>query len=380
MSQLFQPITIRGMEVPNRIVYPAVQMNMGLTNRRGRAFYTERAQGGAGLIITANVAIDNFASEELWGGPDELAGFIGRLGNLVNQVHEAGARIGVQLWQANRFPQGRGMQLAGDEADPESGDRVAPSPREDMRELTIPEIEAIIYRFAKGARNVRDAGFDCVEIHGAHRYLPAQFSAPETNQRSDKYGGDGRGRMQFGIDVVTAVRAFVGADFPLFFRLGALENDDGAIHPDSIAYAQELEKAGTDCLDISTGGFGRAAVSPVKRDEMGTLVFLAEAIKKKVNIPVIAVGKINTPEVAEEIIEQGRADMVAIARQLIADPFWPKKVREGRFDEVVACDTCNVNCYSPTFYRRLPEGAPLCKVNERVGSEWEMPAPELAKS
>lgn len=375
--KLFQPITIRGMEVRNRIVYPAIQMNMGLTNRRARAFYTERAQGGAGLIITANTAIDNLASEELWGGPEELAGFIERLRKFTGQVHEAGARIGLQLWQANRFPQGRGTQVAGQEADPGSGDSVAPSPREDMRELTIPEIEAIIYRFAKGARNVRDAGFDCVEVHGAHRYLPCQFTAPETNQRTDKYGGDARRRMQFGIDLVTAVRAFVGPGFPVFFRLGALEKDDGTIHPDSIAYAQELEKAGVDCLDVSAAGFGRTPVSPVKRDKMATLVFLAESIKKNVDIPVIGVGKINTPEVAEQILEQGRADMVAIGRQLIAEPFWPKKVREGRFNEVIACDCCNINCYSPAFYRRLPEGAPLCKVNERVGREWEISAPEL---
>ncbi len=378
MSRLFQPIEIHGMEVPNRIVYPAIQMNMGLTNRRARAFYAERAQGGAGLIITANTAIDNLASEELWGGPEELAGFIGRLGKLADEVHEAGSKIGVQLWQANRFPQGRGTQIADKEADPDSGDRTAPSARDDMRELTIPEIEAIIYRFAKGARNVRDAGFDCVELHGAHRYLACQFTAPETNRRTDKYGGDSHRRMQFGVDLVTAVRAFVGPDFPILYRLGALETNNGETHPDSITFAAELEKAGVDCLDISTGGFGKAPVFPMKRNEMATLVFLAEAIKKNVGIPVIGVGKINTPEVAEAVLEQGRADMVAIGRQLIADAFWPKKVHAGRFDKVVACDSCNVNCCSPAFYRRLPEGAPLCKFNERVGHEWEVPSPEMA--
>jgi 2,4-dienoyl-CoA reductase (NADPH2) len=138
--KLFEPITIRGMTVPNRIVYPAIQMNMGLTNRRARAFYTERAVGGTGLLISANIAIDNFASEELWGGPDALAGFIKRLGQLVLQIHDAGAKMGVQLWQANRFPQGRGTQIADEEMFPDSGDRVAPSPREDMRQLTITEI------------------------------------------------------------------------------------------------------------------------------------------------------------------------------------------------------------------------------------------------
>lgn len=373
--KLFEPITIRGMELPNRIVYPAIQMNMGLTNRRARAFYTERALGGAGLLITANTAIDNLASEELWGGPDELAGFIDRLKRFTDQVHEAGAKIGLQLWQANRFPQGRGVQIASQEADPASGGRVAPSAREDMRELTIPEIESIIYRFAKGSRNVRDAGFDCVEIHGAHQYLACQFTSPQDNQRSDKYGGDARRRMQFGIDLVKAVRAFAGPDFPIFFRLGALEKGR-VIDPDSITYAQELVKAGVDCLDVSTGGYSRTPVTPGKRAKMGRLVFLAEAIKKNVTVPVIGVGRINDPEVAEEILTKGQADMVAIGRQLIADPFWPKKVREGRFNNVVACQSCNINCSSPAFERKLPKDAPLCKVNERVGKEWEIPPPE----
>ena len=373
--KLFEPITIHGMEVKNRIVYPAIQMNMGLTNRRARTFYTERARGGTGLLITGNTAIDNLASEEAWGGTEELAGFIERLRALTNQIHEAGAKIGVQLWQANRFPQGRGVQLAGMEADSTTGDRVAPSAREDMRELTIPEIESIIYRFAKGSRNVRDAGFDCVEVHGAHAYLPCQFTSPEMNQRTDKYGGDLAGRMKFGIDLVTAIRACVGPDFPIFFRLGAL-HDKNAINPDSITYAQELEKAGVDCLNISTSGWGGIPVAPPKRNRMGTFAFLAEAIKENVNIPVIAVGRINTPEVAEEILVNGQADMVAIGRQLLADPFWPNKVLEGQFNEVTACDSCGVNCFSPTFERKVPKNAPLCRVNDRVGKEWEIPAPE----
>lgn len=373
--RLFEPITIRGMEVRNRIVYPAIQLNMGLTNRRARAFYTERARGGAGLMLTANTSIDNLACEELWGGTEELAAFVERLRWLTDQIHETSAKIGLQLWQGNRFPQGRGVQVAGKEVDPSSGDRVAPSAHEDMRQLTIPEIESIIYRFAKGSRHVRDAGFDCVEIHGAHGYLPCQFTSPEFNQRTDKYGGNLAGRMKFGIDLVTAVRAWVGPDFPILFRLGALEKN-GSLHPDSITYAQELEKAGVDCLDVSTAGYGRTPVSPPRRYRMGTLAFLAEAIKKKVSIPVIAVGRINTPEVAEEILTKGKADMVAIGRQLIADPFWPKKVLEGRFHEVVACNSCNINCYAPAFERHLPQGAPICKFNERVGREWEIPPPE----
>lgn len=115
-------------------------------------------------------------------------------------------------------------------------------------------------------------------------------------------------------------------------------------------------------------------MAPPKRNRMGTFAFLAGAIKKNVNIPVIAVGRINTPEVAEAILQKGQADMVAIGRQLIADPFWPRKVQQGRASEIIACDSCNINCYAPAFERKLPAGAPLCKVNSRVGKEWESPA------
>jgi len=370
--KLFEPISIRDMKLKNRVVYPAFQMNMGLSNRRARAFYAERALGGTALVFTANTAIDNLAEEQLWGGAEQLDAFIRRLRLLTDQVHEAGGKIGLQLWMANRFPIGNGMQIAGVEADPTSGELVAPSAVDDKRELTIPEIEAIIYRFAKGARNVRDAGFDCVELHGAHSYLPCQFTYSGTNQRDDVYGGDARRRMQFGINLVKAVRAFVGPDYPVFYRLGVLEKEDG-VDPDSISFAQELEKAGVDCLDISTGGFGRTPVVPTKRDKMGTLVHLAEAIKKNVSVPVIGVGKINTPEVAEAVLKEGRADMVAVGRQLVADPFWSKKIMEGRFEDVVNCESCSVNCCSPAFKRNLPDDAPLCKNNERVGREWEIP-------
>jgi len=154
------------------------------------------------------------------------------------------------------------------------------------------------------------------------------------------------------------------------FRLGAME-ENGKIHPESVIYAQELEKAGVDLLDVSTGGWGPNPISPLKKHPMGTFVYLAEPIKKAVNIPVIAVGKINTPEVAESILAKGQADMVAIGRQLIADPYWPQKVREGRFKEVVACECCNINCYAPAFERKLPPDSPLCKNNSRAGNEWK---------
>ncbi len=369
--KLFEPITIRSMVVPNRIVYPAIQLNLGMNSRRARAFFSERARGGAGLILTGDTSIDNFACEDLWGGTAGMNDFIKRLRVFTGDVHNAGGKISVQLWQNNRFPQGKGTQVSSKEMYPESGERVAPSAREDMRALTLIEIDSIIYRFAKGARVARDAGFDSIEIHGAHTYLLAQFANAATNRRTDQFGGSVEGRMKFGLDIVRGTRAFVGPDFPIMFRLGVRE-ENGKVHPESLIYAKELEKAGVDLLDISTAGWGPIPISPTKRYRMGTFVYLAEPIKKAVNIPVIAVGKINTPEVAESILEKGQADMVAIGRQLITDPYWPKKVSENRFKDVVPCECCNINCYAPAFERNLPPDAPLCKHNPRAGKEWEM--------
>jgi len=368
--KLFEPITIRNMTVPNRIVYPAIQLNVGMNSRRARAFFSERARGGTGLILTGDTSIDNFACEDLWGGTSGFNDFINRLKVFTGDVHAAGGKIVVQLWQNNRYPQGKGTQVSSKEVYPDAGVRVAPSAREDMRALTTIEIDSIIYRFAKGAYFAREAGFDSIEIHGAHTYLLSQFANADINKRTDQFGGSLEGRMKFGLDIVRATRAFVGPDYPIMFRLGVME-ENGKAHPESIIYAKELEKAGVDLLDISTGGWGPIPISPPKKYPMGTFVYLAEAVKKAVNIPVIAVGRINTPEVAESILEKGQADMVAIGRQLIADPYWPQKVKEGRFKDVVKCDSCNINCYAPAFERKLPPDAPLCKNNPRAGKEWE---------
>ncbi|MDP2954615.1 MAG: hypothetical protein Q8O76_15035, partial [Chloroflexota bacterium] len=137
------------------------------------------------------------------------------------------------------------------------------------------------------------------------------------------------------------------------------------------------ERAGVDCLNVSVGiPHPHLQASPSRRYAMGTFAHLAEAVKAQVKVPVVAVGRIQTGQVAEDILSQGKADMVAIARPLMCDPFWPKKVREGREAEIVVCDCCNVNCFSPIEKRRLPPDAPLCHFNPRLGREWEMPAPE----
>jgi 2,4-dienoyl-CoA reductase (NADPH2) len=178
--------------------------------------------------------------------------------------------------------------------------------------------------------------------------------------------------MRFGLETVSSIRQAVKRFPHLLPDAGAEEKRAGGITiKESQAFASELEKAGVDVFDVSIGlPTGRNA-SPSKRAKM-TFVFLAEAIKRVVSVPVMAVGRINLPEVAESILEEGRADLIGIARQLVTDPEWPNKVREGRAGEIVACNSCNA-CFTPMRSGTWKPGDPICMVNERAGREVDIP-------
>jgi len=290
--KLFEPITIRGLEFKNRIVMPPMQVGVGLRSPRARAYYVERAKGGAGTIIMAATSVDLFVSDDAWARPGGVDSFLEGVGPLIEEVKQTGARIGVQLWHGNQFPAGTGTPQD------TRGEAVAPSATEESRALTISETETIISRFAGAAANARRAGFDFVEVHGAHGYLACQFFSPATNHRDDKYGGDLRGRMRFGLDCVAAMRAEAGADYPIFYRLGAWEDiDHGITLEDGISFASELEKAGADVIDVSLGAMAGSALTPGPGSEQpeGTFVSLAEAVKRSVTVPVIVVGRFRTP-------------------------------------------------------------------------------------
>jgi 2,4-dienoyl-CoA reductase-like NADH-dependent reductase (Old Yellow Enzyme family)/thioredoxin reductase len=370
--KLFEPLVVRGMALRNRIVMPPMLVGVGYRGQRARSYYGERAKGGATAITVAGTSVDLFVSDEAWGRPGGVAAFAEGARLLTETVHQAGAKIGVQLWYGNRFPAGAG------EADGR-GVAVAPSPRGEMRALTISEIEEIISRFARGATQAREIGFDYAEVHGAHGYLFCQFFSPADNHRNDKYGGDLAGRMRLGVECVRAMRQAVGEHYPLFFRLGAWEDRPGGITiEDSTKFAVELERAGVDVLDISVGATSQpgSAVASGPGQPEGTLVPYAAAIKEKVGVPVIAVGRIKTSAFAESILTQGKADLIAIGRQLIADPFWPQKVAEGKEDEIVPCISCNV-CMDTG-----PRGSGLrCSVNASVTreSEYQIKAAEKSR-
>jgi 2,4-dienoyl-CoA reductase-like NADH-dependent reductase (Old Yellow Enzyme family)/thioredoxin reductase len=355
--QLFEPITVKSLKLKNRVLLPPMQLQADFRNRSARALYTEWARGGCGAIILPWTSVDMFLSEDLWRGRGTVAEFLEGCRLLTDDVHSAGARIGIQLNHARHFPSGIGMDDA-------RGKPIAPSPVDGHQELTIEEIEIIIAKFAQAASQCKQAGFDFVELHGAHGYLPCEFFSPLDNRRHDRYGGDLRRRMNFGLGAITAMRSAVGNSYPLFYRLGAWGARPGdTTLEDACRFAVELERVGVDCLDISVA---KPGVSPVPGPDqpLGTFVHLAAAVKRCVKVPIIAVGRINKAEVAEDILTCGKADLVAVGRQLIADPYWPHKVAAGEEDEVRPCLSCNVCLDSLWAGKGLQ-----CSVNPMAGVE-----------
>lgn len=350
--RLFEPLKIKGVEFKNRIVMPAIHVNLGVTGRRVKGYYVERAKGGVAAIVAPAVTVDVFIDDQAWlweGLPaGSCAKFREKLHDLVKDVQAAGAKFGMQLWHGNMFPSGMwgGYGLGENKI---TGDRVGPSAFGNRRAFTIGEIEAVVEKFAKAALVCKEVGFDFVDLNGAHGYLMNQFFSPVLNQRDDKYGGDLRRRMQFALDCVRETRKLVGEDYLITFRLGAVNAGPGGITvEDSVPFAVELEKAGVDMIGPSCADvfplFGPIGCMPA-----GTFVPAAEAIKKKVKVPVMGVGRIHTPELAEAYLAQNKLDLVGIGRQLIADPYYPEKIAAGRFDEVVPCVSCDL-CMDTTLY------------------------------
>jgi len=389
-KNLFQPISIGPMQLRNRIVMLPMHLRLDPTTEQGKAFYVARAKGGVAAIVSWATAVDLLVSDSAWGEPGGVAAFVKSLRPLIQGVHEAGAKIGMQLGHYNFYP--AVLPYSTNWLRPITGKEVvefvAPSARVEptgdihggappglgLRQLTVPEIEDIIDKFSKAAAKAKEIGFDFVEIHAAHGTLPCQFFSPLDNRRSDRYGGDLARRMTFGLECVKGMKSSAGKDYPVFFRIAAQDFDcpGGITLADSTAYAAELERAGADCFDVSVGIKGGTPywqhVAPGPKMPTGTFAPLAEAIKRKVRVPVIAVGKINTPDVAESILAQGRADLIGIARQLITDPLWPRKAMEKRTAEIVACTSCNRNCWAGPGVD-LPLDEPLCNENPEAGRE-----------
>lgn len=210
---------------------------------------------------------------------------------------------------------------------------------ETPRELTVEEIHQLVEQFGDCARRAQQAGFDGVEVHGAHGYLVGAFASPFANKRCDEYGGTIQNRARFAVEIIRNIKQKCGADFPVLYRMSAVEYVPGGLEiEEAKVLARLVEKAGADCIHCSQGVYASTQhIIPPSVVARGAYVQNAAAIKSAVHIPVVAVGRINDIQVAESILQSGQADLVTMARASLADPEMPKKIQEGREDEVLRC-------------------------------------------
>ena len=370
MKKILESITINGMTLRNRMIVSA--MVTGYANPDGSAsekyiaYHEAKARGGWGLIITEDYIINPKAgaSAPLPALYDDSQ--IESHRELTERVHAAGGAIAAQLYHAGRETS---SAVTGEQPVAPSA-IIDPTMPEQPRALTTEEIENLEDQFAAAALRAKKAGFDAIEIHGAHGYLVNQFVSPFSNKRTDSYGGSLRNRARFALNIVAKTRALVGPDYPIIYRMSVQEYVEGGLAlEEAKAFAQMLEEAGVDMIHCSQGIYGSiAAVVPPFGVTRGAFVENAAAIKSVVNIPVSAVGRINDPDLAEAILASGKADLVTMARASLADPELPNKVLEERYDDISRCIGCLQGCLANS---NAGTGKVRCLVNPMTGMEDE---------
>ena len=375
---LFSPIAIQNMELKNRIVMTAMHLGytpQGEVTDQLVNFYAERAKGGVGLAIVGGCPIDEF------GGMVGMISlyddrFIPGLKRLTDAVKNHGAKIAAQLYQAGRYT--HSAMIGGQKPISASAVRSRLT-GETPRALSLEEIPGVQDKFAESAVRSREAGFDAVEILGSAGYLISQFLSPITNLREDEYGGSFENRMRFGIETISKVRKALGPDYPILLRIAGNDFMEGSnTNHEAKIFSAEAEKAGIDLFNV-TGGWHETRVPQLT---MGVprkaYVYLARGIRSAVSKPVISSNRINDPRDAEEVLRSGGADLVTVARGLLADPDFPNKARSGKSRLIYHCVACNQGCFDSIF-----QGRPAtCTVNPRAGREAELqikPAPKSRK-
>ncbi len=375
---LTSPAQIGNMQLANRMVMAPMVTNYayadGSVTDRLRAYHAERARGGVGLIIVEA----SYVHPSGKGFRNEVGIYSDRLipglRSLVDAVHTHGAKVAIQLYHGGRQTKSSvtGQPIVAPSPIPD------PTEPETPKELTRDEIGELVRAFGEAARRAKAAGFDAVEVHGAHGYLINEFLSPFSNKRTDEYGGPLEHRMRFPLEVVRAVRRAVGPDYPVIYRMSADEKVPGGLRLDETkAVARRLEEEGVDALHVSAGVYASAAwiIQPMALPR-ACLADLAQGIKSVVKIPVIAVGRFNDPEVAETALAEGKADLIAFGRELLTDPDMPRKAMEGRLDEVRRCIACCQGCIDELFL----DHPITCTVNARAGFEREFTLAEAPRA
>jgi 2,4-dienoyl-CoA reductase (NADPH2) len=359
--RLFQPLQAGPLTLKNRIVMGSMHTRLESEpdgSARAAAFYAERARGGVALIITGGYSPDTAGLLEADAGALDHADKLAEHRVVTDAVHAAGGKICLQILHAGRYSKHDALVGASD----------LPSPinRRKPRALSTAEVERTVESYAECAALAREAGYDGVEIMGSEGYLISQFTAPRTNQRSDRYGGSLENRLRFPLEIVRATRVRVGADFPILFRMSALDLIESGLNAEeTLQFARALEAAGVDLLDTGIGWHEARVPTIAYMVPRAAWRDATARIKSAVSIPVMATNRINTPELAEELLRQGVADLVSLARPLLADAAFARKAEQGRADEINTCIACNQACLDFLFRNRVAS----CLVNPRACHE-----------
>lgn len=365
-GHLFQPIRIGKLTVKNRLLMSAMSINFGV-DAQGHVteqliqYLVARAKGGVGMMLVGGGGVHPVGLElphlpALW---DD--GCIPALRVLADKVKPYHCHLGMQLMHGGRQSYHE--------------NKVAPSAiaapavvKGIPRALRLDEIGMLVACFGDAARRCQLAGFDFVEVHAAHGYLINQFFSPNANRRNDGYGGPFENRIRFALEILKDIKDKCGPEFPVGMRINGEDYiQNGWALADALRLAVILEKQGADYLHISAGVYGSKQLTiPSLYVEQGCFVHLAAAVKAKVEIPVVAVGRIKSPHMAEQIIAEQKADMVALGRSLLADPQWPNKADAGAVRRIRPCIGCCLGCIHAVL--QLEPGG--CVVNPEVGREY----------
>jgi 2,4-dienoyl-CoA reductase-like NADH-dependent reductase (Old Yellow Enzyme family)/thioredoxin reductase len=374
---LFDPFQIRGLLVPNRVLMAPMEKNLctadGEMTERYVDYLVARARGGVGLLRVEATYVDPVGK----GRPFQCGAHgdhvIPGLTRMADAVHAAGGRVSLELAHCGRQTN---MRVSGFQPVAPSAVPCALSGGYVPRPLTREDIAAIVERFVAAALRGQEAGLDAIEIHGASGYLLNAFMSPYTNLRQDEYGGTLANRMRFPLEVVRAVRAVIGDAMPLLYRMSGHDYVEGGVtETDTVPFAQELEQAGVDLIDVSAGTYESITVTqPPMEAAPGALLDLAATIRSAVTIPVATAGKLGALDVAEQALGAGKVDFVSIARGLHADPELLLKAREGRLHEARRC----ISCAECVAFLNVDEPA-YCAINPSTLRELELaPSPASA--
>ncbi|MDE3723466.1 NADPH-dependent 2,4-dienoyl-CoA reductase [Nocardiopsis sp. N85] len=361
---LLAPLDLGFTTLPNRAIMGS--MHLGLEEHPGgfermAAFYAERARGGVGLIITGGIGPNDHGATFKGAAKLTNAEEVARHRIITEAVHREGGRIAMQILHTGRYSFNE--------------DLVAPSAIQapinpfTPRELTADEVERTIEDFANAAALAREAGYDGVEVMGSEGYLINQFIAAATNKRDDEWGGSYENRMRFPVEIVRRVRERVGTDFIIVYRLSMLDLvPGGSTFDEVVRLAKAVEAAGATIINTGIGWHEARIPTIATSVPRGAYGWVTEKLMGEVSVPLVAVNRINTPEVAEEIIASGKADMVAMARPFLADPEFVAKAAAGRSEEINTCIGCNQACLDHTFNLKITS----CLVNPRACHETEL--------